>query len=173
MKSHLLLVLCITRTGMLVWGTDCTGTLGVFPRGGASVSPFQPPILLGLPAGASGPLWMLVLRINKNKSLKHPGCTCLWEQSHCPTHLSGQGEQVAGVIWKNSRQKATSRIGQTPNVWANFTVGKRKGRELRGTTALKETGGLSHQQQVTVMWARGLREPAEGPARCCPTLVWS
>lgn len=52
--------------------------------GGASVSPFQPPILLGLPGGASGPLWMLVLRINKNKSLKHPGCTCLWEQSQLP-----------------------------------------------------------------------------------------
>lgn len=84
MKSHLLLVLCITRTGMLVWGTDCTGTLGVFAWGGASVSPFQPPILLGLPDGASGPLWMLVLRINKTKSLEHPGCTCVWEQSQLP-----------------------------------------------------------------------------------------
>ena len=82
MKS--LLLLCIPWTGMPVWSTDCTGTLGVLPRGGASVSPFQPPIPLGLPDGASGPLWMLVLRINKNKSLKHLGCTCLWEQSQLP-----------------------------------------------------------------------------------------
>lgn len=72
-------------TGILAWRTDCTGTLGLLPRERPVFPSFQPPILLGLADVAGEPFWVLVLIINKNKSLKHLlGWAVLWEQSQVP-----------------------------------------------------------------------------------------